>query len=278
MSTKNIWLALLLGPLILSAEGAGKNVRRTFFVQMGIEESYIIKLKPDWQFFRRRAVDLCFEDFLIKGPDNIFNLSMQFCYEDPDARQYDTPEKQHTALTELTSQLYAESHEKAQGRPLVFREFAPAGRTGFAVRMAAARWVGKTPPFDDPEGKYVTCGLFSIGDNTAIFFQLWTRAIDDALYVELLNMIVELTKPELGQPDWEVSTGGVAAQFAAREFAKRLPEEELAGQRPLVVHRRGGSWIVRGARWEGTKAVAEIEIDGATGKILRLSGCRRQED
>ena len=128
-----------MAPLVaLSADKTGRDGRMVF-VQMGIEESFIVHLKPDWQVFRRRAVDLCLEDFLIKGPKNSFNLSMQFCYEDPDLLQYDTPEKQQKALAELTASLYDESYEKAQGKPRFFRDFSPAGRCGCAVRLTSDR-------------------------------------------------------------------------------------------------------------------------------------------
>ena len=242
------------------------------FVQMGIEESFIVKLKPDWQVLRRRSVDLCFEDFLIKGPKNSFNLSMQFCYEDPDFLQYDTPEKQRKALVELTASLYAESYEKAQGKPLFIRDFAPAGRCGCAVRLTANRWVGKTPPPEEPEGKFVTCALFRIGENSALFFQLWTNSVDDAAYHELLNFIVALAIPERGEPGWWLSNAAKAAVRAEREFAKFSPEDGIDLQRPFNVHRRKNMWIVSGARWSAEESTVNgVTLHGPTGVIACVS-------
>lgn len=260
-----------MAPILTLA--AGKSVRgeRMVFVQMGIEESFIVKLKPDWQVLRRRSVDLCFEDFLIKGPKNSFNLSMQFCYEDPERLQYDTPKKQWTALKELTASLYAESYEKAQGKPLVPRAFAPGGRCGVALRLTSARWFGKTPPPEETEGKFVTCGLFRIGENSALFFQLWTNSVDDAAYHELLDFIVALTIPERGDPAWKLSDAAKALETAKREFPKHYPAAELSVMRPYNVIRTEKGWRVYGARWgSGTGGSIEMDLDGATGTVLEV--------
>ena len=268
----NKWLrsCLVMACLpLLPAAGAGKD-ERTVFVQMGIEESFIVKLRPTWQVFRRKSVDLCFEDFLIKGPGNSFNLTMQFCYEDPENLQYDTPKKQWQALRELTASLYAESYEKAQGVPLTPRAFAPAGRSGCAVRLTADRWVGKTPPPEEPEGKFVTCGLFRIGENTALFFQLWTNAVDDAAYHELLDFIAALCIPERGDPTWELSNAMRALEVAKREFPKHYSEAELAAMRPYTVRRTEKGWIVWGVRWDRKGGTVEMELDGATGTVLKV--------
>lgn len=271
---KNKWLlfglCLALLPS-LSAGDTGNRAERMVFVQLGIEESFIVKLKPDWQVFRRRSVDLCFEDFLIKGPKNSFNLSMQFCYEDPEFLQYDTPEKQRKALTELTASLYDESYEKAQGKPLFFRDFAPAGRCGCAVRLTANRWVGKTPPPEEPEGKFVTCALFRIGENSALFFQLWTNSVDDAAYYELLDFIVALCIPERGELDWKLTTAARAAERAKPVFAKFHPEA-FDSQRPFNVHRhprRSDVWVVSGGRWSADESsVNEVSLHGPSGALM----------
>ena len=271
MSGKRWFLVFCMVPFLAwSAEDPARN-DRTVFVQMGIEESFIVKLKPGWQVFRRRSVDLCFEDFLIKGPKNSFNLTMQFCYEDPDLLQYDTPEKQIKALRELTASLYDESYEKAQGKPPVFRDFSPAGRCGCAVRLTAKRWVGKTPPPEEPEGKFVTCALFRIGENSALFFQLWTNSVDDAAYHELLDMIVALCIPERGEPDWEISTAAKAVERAKPVFAKFHPEA-LDTQRPFNVHRWKDMWIVSGARWSADQStVNEVDFHGPSGAFVSVA-------
>ena len=270
----NKWLLFCLCAALFPPLSAAVNPDRdgrTVFVQMGIEESFIVKLKPGWRVFRRKAVDLCFEDFLIRGENNSFNLSMQFCYEDPDFLQYDTPEKQRKALLELTSTLYDESYEKAQGKPPFIRDFAPAGRCGCAVRLTSNRWVGKTPPPEDPEGKFVTCGLFRIGENSALFFQLWCNSVDDAAYYELLDMIVDLCIPERGEPDWELSTAARAVTAAKPVFAKCHPEG-LDLQCPFSVHRRKDVWIVRGGRWSADPSeVNEVALHGPTGRIMSVS-------
>ncbi len=258
--------------LALSAENPDRD-GRTVFVQMGIEESFIVKLKPDWRAIRRKSVDLCFEDFLIKGPKNSFNLSMQFCYEDPELLQYDTPEKQRKALTELTASLYDESYEKTQGKPLFFRDFSPAGRCGFAVRLTSRRWIGKTPPPEEPEGKFATCGLLRIGENSALFFQLWTNTVDDAAYRELLDLIVALCIPERGEPNWEVSTAAKAVERAKPVLANFHPEA-LDQQRPFNVHRhprRSDVWVVSGGRWSADESsVNEVCIHGPSGALMEV--------
>ena len=263
------WI-LCAAPLFAWAAGEPDRGGRMVFVQMGIEESFIVKLKPGWRVFRRRSVDLCCEDFLIKGPNNSFNLTMQFCYEDPEHLQYDTPEKQWKALKELTASLYAESYEKAQGTPHLPRSFAPAGRSGCAVRLTANRWVGKTPPPEEPEGKFVTCALFRIGENSALFFQLWTNRVDDAAYHELLDLIVALCIPERGDPAWELSNALKAQEAAKREFPKHYPEAELDAMRPYTVKRTEKGWIVSGVRWDRKGGTVEMELDGATGKVLKV--------
>jgi len=274
MDVKRWFLIFWMVPFLASAAGEGGKDGRTVFVQMGIEESFIVKLKPDWQVFRRRSVDLCFEDFLIKGPKNSFNLSMQFCYEDPDLLQYDTSEKQIKALTELTASLYDESYEKAQGKPPVFRDFAPAGRCGCAVRLTAKRWVGRTPPPEEPEGKFVTCALFRIGENSALFFQLWTNSVDDAAYHEILDLIVALGIPERGEHWWVLSDAAKAAERAKREFSKLGSEDEVGLQRPYNVHRHPrmkDTWIVSGGRWNDDGTVNEVALHGPTGMIMCIS-------
>ena len=275
MNIKRWFLIFCMAPFLASAAENDGQDGRTIFVQMGIEESFIVKLKPDWQVFRRRSVDLCFEDFLIKGPKNSFNLSMQFCYEDPDLLQYDTPEKQIKALAELTASLYDESHEKAQGKPRVFRDFAPAGRCGCAVRLTAQRWVGKTPPSEEPEGKFVTCALFRIGENSALFFQLWTNSVDDAAYRELLDFIAALCIPERGEHWWVLSDAAKAAERAKREFAKLDPKDGVDLQRPFNVHRHPrmkDMWVASGGRWNADdNTVNEVVLHGPTGMIACVS-------
>ena len=265
------WLLGLCLASFLPLAAADTDDGRTVFVQMGIEESFIVRLKPMWQVFRRRSVDLCYEDFLIRGPENSFNLSMQFCYEDPERLQYDTPAKQSRALSELTSSLYDESYEKARGMAPAFRAFAPGGRCGWALRLTANRWADRTPPPDDPEGKFVTCGLFRIGENSALFFQVWTNSVDDAAYRELLDFIVDLTIPERGDPAWKLSDAAKAVKAAEIEFAKRYPAAELAAMRPYNVLRTEKGWRVYGSRWDADGTV-EMDLDGATGAA---SGVRR---
>ena len=265
------WLLGLCLASFLPLAAADADDGRTVFVQMGIEESFVVRVKPEWQVFRRRSVDLCYEDFLIRGPENSFNLSMQFCYEDPERLQYDTPKKQWAALKELTASLYAESYEKAQGKPLVPRAFAPGGRCGCALRLTANRWVGRTPPPEETEGKFVTCGLFRIGENSALFFQLWTNSVDDAAYHELLDFIVALTIPERGDPAWKLSDAAKALETAKREFPKHYPAAELSVMRPYNVIRTEKGWRVYGSRW-GADGTVEMDLDGATGAVL---GVRR---
>ena len=266
------WLLGACLASLLPLAAAEKDEGRMVFVQMGIEESFIVNLKPTWQVFRRKSVDLCYEDFLIKGPGNSFNLSMQFCYEDPEHLQYDTPVKQKKALLELTSSLYAESYEKAQGKAPAIRPFTPGGRSGCALRLTANRWVGKTPPPEEPEGKFVTCGLFRIGENSALFFQLWTNTVDDAAYHELLDLIVNLIIPERGEPEWELSNALRALKAAEAEFPKHFQAEGLAAMRPCNVRRTEKGWCVWGVRWgmEGKGGSVEMEFEGATGKVLRV--------
>ena len=269
MSNRSWLLGLCVASFLpLAAAENGRDI----FVQMGIEESFIVHLKPNWQVFRRKAVDLCFEDFLIRGADNSFNLSMQFCYEDPDLLQYDTPEKQRKALLELTASLYDESYEKACGLPPPIRDFAPGGRSGCALRLTARRWVGKTPPPEEPEGKFVTCGLFRVGANSALFFQLWSNRVDDAEYRELVDMIVKLTIPERGEPGWKLFDGMKAAEVAGAEFPRHFSADELAARLPYTVRRTASGWHVRGSRWDGAASggTVEMELDGATGKVLRV--------
>jgi len=262
-------------PFLTLAAGDGGKGGRTVFVQMGIEESFIVKLKPGWRVFRRRSVDLCFEDFLIRGPKGSFDLTMQFCYEDPDHLQYDTSEKQRRALLELTASLYDESYEKAQGRPPFVRDFAPAGRSGCAVRLCSKRGVGKSSPSEKREGKFVTCGLFRIGENSALFFQLWTDTVDDAAYRELLDFIVALCIPERGGHGWVLSDAAKAAERAEREFAKLDPGDEADLQRPYNVHRHPrmkDTWIVSGGRWSADKrTVNEVALHGPTGMLMCVS-------
>ena len=269
MGNKFLLLGLCLASFLSPATAETGGDDRIVFVQMGIEESFIVKLKPGWQVFRRKSVDLCYEDFLIKGPKNSFNLTMQFCYEDPDLLQYDTPEKQRKALLELTASLYDESYEKSRGISPAIRDFAPGGRCGCALRLTAKRWVGRTPPPEEPEGKFVTCALFRIGENSALFFQLWTNSVDDAAYHELLDFIVALCIPERGEPTWELSNALKALEAAKREFPKHYPEAELAAMRPYAVRRTEKGWIVWGQRWgAGSGGSVEMELDGATGKVL----------
>lgn len=268
------FFVLCMVPILTLAAGKSAKRERMVFVQMGIEESFIVKLKPDWQVLRRKSVDLCYEDFLIKGPKNSFNLSMQFCYEDPDLLQYDTPEKQRKALAELTASLYDESYEKARGKQPFFRDFAPAGRSGCALRLTAARWVGKTPPPEEPEGKFVTCALFRIGENSALFFQLWTNTVDDAAYHELLDFIVALAIPERGEPWWWLSNAAKAAARAKPEFAKLHSVTELSVQRPFNVHRhprRSDAWVVSGGRWSADESsVNEVTLHGPSGGLMGI--------
>ena len=264
---RQLCLFTALFPLLLSAAGRDE---RTVFVQMGIEESFIVRLKPGWRAIRRKSVDLCFEDFLIKGPENSFNLSMQFCYEDPEHLQYDTQKKQWQALKELTASLYAESYEKTQGIPHVPRSFSPGGRCGVALRLTAKRWIGKMPPHEDPEGQYVTCGLFRIGENSALFFQLWTNTVDDAAYHELFDFIAALCISERGDPAWALPNAMRALEIAQREFPKHYPAEELDTMRPYTVRRTDKGWIVWGVRWDRKGGTVEMELDGATGKVLKV--------
>ena len=268
-------LIFCMAPFLALAAGNGGTGGRTVFVQMGIEESFILKLKPDWRVFRRRSVDLCFEDFLVRGPKNTFDLSMQFCYEDPDRLQYDTPEKQRKALLELTASLYDESCEKAQGKQPFIRDFSPAGRSGCALRLSSKRGGGKTPPPEAREGKFVTCGLFRIGENSALFFQLWTNTVDDAAYHELLDFIAALAIPERGEPWWTLSDAAKAAARAEREFAKFSPEDGIDLQRPFNVHRHPrmkDMWIVSGARWSAEESTVNgVTLHGPTGVIACVS-------
>jgi len=250
--------------LALAAEDPDRD-GRTVFVQMGIEESFIVKLRPGWRVFRRKSVDLCYEDFLIQGERNAFNLTMQFCYEDPEQLQYDTPEKQRAALLALTASLYDESFEKTQGKPPFLRDFSPVGRSGCALRLTSARWIGKTPPPDEPEGRFVTCGLFRVGENSALFFQLWTNTVDDAAYYDLLDFIAALAIPERGEPNWRLSNAAKAVECAVPVFAKFHPEV-LTSQRPFNVHLRRDMWIVSGARWSADEStVNEVAFYGPTG-------------
>ena len=271
MGNKFLLLGLCLASFLSPAAAETGGDDRIVFVQMGIEESFIVKLKPGWQVFRRKSVDLCYEDFLIKGPKNSFNLTMQFCYEDPDLLQYDTPEKQRKALLELTASLYDESYEKSRGISPAIRDFAPGGRCGCALRLTAKRWVGRTPPPEEPEGKFVTCGLFRVGANSALFFQLWGNSIDDAAYREIMDMIVALTIPERGEPGWALFDGLKAAGVAGTEFAAHFSAGELAVRLPYTVHRTEKGWRVSGIRWDDVKGgTVEMELDGATGKVLRV--------
>ena len=98
MNFRQWFFVLCMAPIFAPAAVEPGRNDRTVFVQMGIEESFIVKLRSGWRVFRRKSVDLCYEDFLIKGAGNSFNLSMQFCYEDPENLQYDTMKKQWKAL------------------------------------------------------------------------------------------------------------------------------------------------------------------------------------
>ena len=279
---KRLLVSMSLFVALLSARAATCLPYGPRFVlfQMGIEDSYLLYPQLDWKLYVGDFVGLIYGDILLKGPDNSFNLAIQIGYDDPDLPRYDTPEKLRAELRKLTAGLYRDSWERSQGIPHddLFREFAPAGRFGFAARFSARRWVGKTPPKDDPEGKYATCGFFRSGQYSVMYFQLWCNSVDDAEYYKLLDYIAALAIPEVGELKWRVFHGKAAARVASAELARRFPEEVLRPLRPYVVRLDGNKWIVCGTPWRATpenrkagssapRGVKAI-IDGPSGKVV----------
>lgn len=252
---------------------------RFVLFQMGLEDSYLLYPQPEWKLYVGDFVGLIYGDILLKGPNNSFNLSIQIGYDDPDLPRYDTPEKLRVAMLDLTKKLYRDSWERAQGIPHgdLFREFAPAGRFGFAARFSARRWVGKTPPPDDSEGKYATCGFFRSGQYSVMYFQLWCNSVDDAGYCNLLDYIATLAIPEVGDLKWRVFHGKAAARIASAELAERFPDEVLRPLRPYTVRLDSTKWIVCGTRWcqtpenktteTSTPREVKVIIDGPSGKV-----------
>ena len=198
-----------------------------------------------------------------------------------DPEQNFTPESMKTFMREKLSAAWENSMEKIEEerffkknipveKGMYMRQFSPAGRYGFAVRLTGdKKWEDMTPE----KWKYYTAGICRAGKDTVLIFVLATKTADDAQYVELLDYIGELQIPEPGEPDWKVADGAAAARIAHAEFSRIYGD--VFRQRPYTVSRKNGKWIIEGNMlWRMAGGNAYMELDGATGKILKITHCK----
>lgn len=163
-----------------------------------------------------------------------------------------------------------ESAEVRQGLRMWFRPFSPVGRYGISLRFTDWRYKNSTPP--NGEWQYLTAGILRLSEDSALMFTLLTNSVDDEDYHKLLDYITAFAIPEKGNPGWKVADGAVANRVASKAFSEHYPAESLVHQRPYSVVLKGTKWLVHGNLWgQHLDGVAEAEIDGTSGQVLRIS-------
>lgn len=237
--------------------------------EMSLKDTFTVIPEPGWTLQPGRYLALRFGEVLIRGNNDSFSLQLNFFCDTPDLAKFDSPEKQKRFLNRSNAAIFRESLEKERKLRVQVRPFAPFGRYGYAVRFTDRRYAAEVP--SKGEWKYLTAGILRLSPDSVLSFSLLTNSVDNEAYLKLLDYIAAFTTPEKGDEGWTID-GAAANRIATEEFAKRYPEESLAPQRPYTVVREGKNWLVHGNQWIlRPGGVAEAEIDGATGKVLRVS-------
>ncbi len=237
--------------------------------QISMSDTFEVVPKPGWTMYPQKELPLRFGEVLIRGKDDSFSLELIFICDTDDLAELNTPDKMKRILEHTAMQYFNTSLEKARNDRVLIRPFAPGGRYGFAVRFTDKKYVESAPPKE--EWKYLTCGIFRLSKDSALMFTLLANSVDNAEYLELLDYIASFGRPESGEGNWKIVDGKQAAEIAAAEFPKIYSADALLTQRPYTVVRKGNQWLVHGNMWVWHPGdVAEIEIDGASGKILKL--------
>lgn len=238
--------------------------------RISMDDTFEVIPKPGWTMYPLKELSLRLGIVRIHGKNDEFSLQLNFVCDTPDLSRLNTPDKMKYSLNRRTQQFFMESLERVRKEHIMVRSFAPFGRFGFAVRFTDRKYADEKPTAG--EWKYLTCGLFRLSEDSVLLFTLMTNTIDDASYVSLLDYIAAFQHPEIGEKNWKVANGKQAAEIASAEFAKKYPAESLLRQRPYTVVLRNGKWLVHGNMWWlYPGGVAEAEIDGATGKVLRIT-------
>ena len=261
--------------LLLAAAAAAADSPRFYpnklVYQLSLDETFEVVPRPGWSMYPGRKLTLRFGSVLIRGPQDKFSLSLNFICDTADLAKFDTPQKMERQFQAIVAPFYQESQEKFNRIPLreLIRPFRPRGRFGYALRITNRRYAAARPPAE--EWKFLTCGIFRIGDDSVLQFTLLSNTIDDREYVELLNYVAALAIPESGAPGWQAGNAAAALRLAETEFNRRYPEAGLLRQQPYSVVRQGERWLVSGERWrQSPGGVATAEIDGPDGRVLRV--------
>lgn len=237
---------------------------------LSLDETFEVIPKPGWTMYPQREMALRCGNVLIRGPKDVFSLQLNFICDTKDLARFDTPDKMKRVFQKTMLPLFNESLEKQKRLRVQVRPFTPKGRYGYAMRITDKKYENSQPPLD--EWKYLTSGLFRIGDDSVLMFSLMTNTVDDAQYLELLDYVAAFAIPEKGDKGWKVQTAIDAYKIADAEFTKRYPAESLRSQKPYSVAKKGNKWIVWGNMWIlSPGGVATAEIDGATGEILSIT-------
>lgn len=244
-------------------------------------DKFHVVVKPGWNLSMPTGDGIGVDGekyIIISEAKGAFELHLYFCV---DVEQNFTPEAMKSFMHKKLAGPWEDSMEKIEEekffkknipveKGLFMRRFSPAGRYGFAVRLTAVK---KWQDMTSEKWKYYTSGICRATEDTVLIFVLATRTADDAQYVELLDYIGSLQIPEPGEPGWKVADGAAAAEIAHAEFSRIYGD--LFRQRPYTVSRKNGKWIIEGNMWWWMAGGnAHMELDGATGKILKITHYR----
>lgn len=209
---------------------------------------------------------------LIRGPQDVFSLQLQFLCDTKDLARYDTPAKLRQKLLQSMKPVL-DQLGKGQDRAgeAFLRSFTPRGRFGYVMRVVDPKYLHCAPPPE--EWKYMTSGSFRIGNDSVLLFLLLTNTVDDAEYCSLLDYVADFAIPEQGSSEWKVKTAKEAYQIAETEFAKRYPVQSINKYKPFSIKRLNKEWIVSCEGWEKSSDpdMIPLHMDGTTGRILSES-------